>query len=83
MFYLIAAFWVVGCLFVCAIKHAKAPHLILTCPCLAVATIASAIMLFVADKDLLASIILGIGLFLSLIILLAGLSKRLDGEQQA
>lgn len=83
MFYLIAAFWIVGCLAICLLKHAKAPHLLLTCPCLGVATILSAIFLFIAGKNLIAYIVLGVGLFLSLLILLAGLSKRLDGEQQS
>jgi uncharacterized membrane protein YccC len=83
MFYLIAAFWVIGCLFVCLIKHAKAPHLIISCPCLAVAAILASIFLFIAEMNVLAYLILGIGLFISLIILLAGLSKRLDAEEQS
>jgi hypothetical protein len=82
MFYLIAAFWIVGCMLVCLVKNARAPHLFLACPCLAIGTILGAIFLFVAGNNMLGSIILGIGLFLTMLVLLAAFSKKMDAETE-
>ena len=81
MFYLIAAVWIIGCMFVCVLRHAKAPHLIIACPCLALGTLLGAVILFVADKSLLASVTLGVGLFLAMIVLMVAFAKRENVNQ--
>jgi len=76
MFYLIAGIWIFAALLVYVLRRAQVRHLAISCPCLAVAGVITAVTLYALHLRPHASIVLGVGLGLAMILLVAFLVRR-------
>jgi hydrogenase-4 membrane subunit HyfE len=76
MFYLIAGVWILAALFIYGLRKAQVRYLGVSCPCLTVAAIIAAVSLFALQLKTHAYIVLGVGLSLSALILIAFLVRR-------
>lgn len=69
MLYVIIAVFVVGCLAICGLAKVDRKKLFTSCPCVAVGSILAAAVLYLNHQNLAASITLGVGLYVSVLIL--------------
>jgi uncharacterized membrane protein YfcA len=69
MFYVIIAVFIIGCLSICALSKIRRKALFTSCPCVAVGSILAAAILYYNHNNLAASIVLAVGLYLTILIL--------------
>ena len=83
MLYVFIAIFVVGCLAVCGLSKINRKTLFTSCPCVAVGSGMIAVVLYLNHNNIAASIVLGVGIYLSVLILGAVRRQTRLGKENA
>ena len=69
MLYVFIAVFIVGCLAICGLAKINRKALFTSCPCVALGSILAAVVLYLNHYNIAAAIVLGVGIYISLLIL--------------
>jgi|APSaa5957512622_1039677.scaffolds.fasta_scaffold143290_1 hypothetical protein len=69
MLYVFIAVFVIGCLAICGLSKINRKTLFTSCPCVALGSLLIAAILYLNHNNIAASIVLGVGIYLSILIL--------------
>jgi hypothetical protein len=83
MLYVLIAVFVIGCLSICGLAKINRKTLFTSCPCVAVGSILAAAVLYLNHNNVAASIVLGLGIYVSVLILGAVRRQTRLGKENA
>lgn len=69
MFYLLVGLWIAACLGACLLKNVRRDVVESSCPCVAVAGLLAATLLYLDHQVIIAVVVLGVSAFLTLTML--------------
>ena len=83
MLYVFIAVFIIGCLAICGLAKINRKALFTSCPCVAVGSILAAAVLYLNHNNMAAAIVLGVGIYLSVLILGAVRRQTLHKKENA